>query len=565
MTEKLRTRKLCLSLTIILVLTLFPFSLPGSQPQKASPEQLAAIQKYIKQSWHVLMRSNAQLAKAAPDPKFKPMADGRWPIYISRREKVEEIERTLRAQMSAADLAQIEIRQLPEDWATITDHGLLYLPYPYVVPGGRFNEMYGWDSYFTQVGLVRDGEMTLAKNMTDNFLYQIEHYGKILNANRTYYLSRSQPPFLTQMILDVYRKQRDLGWLRKTVPAIENYYRFWTQEPHLTQETGLSRYYDFGDGPAPEVLSGERDEQGRDHYDLVKEYYRTHDVQDYELSQFYDKTKDQLTALFYKGDRSMRESGFDPSNRFGPFSVDIINYNPVCLNSLLYLMEKDTAEILQTLGRAREARVWTARAAERRRKVNSLMWDEKDGLYYDYNFAQKKLRRYPFVTAFYPLWVGIADRRQAARLVANLHTFERAGGLLTSTNVSGSQWDAPYGWAPTEMIAIQGLRRYGYAEEANRITINFLSTILKEFLQHNTIVEKYDVERRESEVSAGLKFGYKSNEIGFGWTNAAFIELYAELPATRKSTVLKLDGVTVPQRKAVGKGKSGLRFLDQVK
>jgi alpha,alpha-trehalase len=238
----------------------------------------------------------------------------------------------------------------------------------------------------------------------------------------------------------------------------------------------------------------------------------------------------------------MRESGFDPSNRFGPFSVDIINYNPVCLNSLLYLMETDTARILKILGRAGAARVWTARAAERRKKINSLMWDEQDGLYYDYNFAEKKLRRYPFVTAFYPLWVGVAERRQAQRLVANLQRFERPGGLLTSTNVTGSQWDAPYGWAPTEMIAIQGLRRYGYAEEANRITVNFLSTILKEFLQHNTIVEKYDVERRESEVSAGLKFGYKSNEIGFGWTNAAFTELYAQLPPGEKAKVLNLEG-----------------------
>ena len=113
------------------------------------------------------------------------------------------------------------------------------------------------------------------------------------------------------------------------------------------------------------------------------------------------------------------------------------------------------------------------------------MWDDKDGLYYDYNFARKEVRRYPFVTTFYPLWVGAADSRQAARIVANLKRFERPGGLLTSTNVSGNQWDAPFGWAPTEMIAIQGLRRYGYGKEADRITANFLSTILKEFIQHN--------------------------------------------------------------------------------
>ena len=545
MTDQPRTKNRLLIVATILTLiaSLSSPSKPG--PEKASAEQLRAIQKYIKDSWHTLTRSNAQLAAAAPDPKFSAMAGSRWPVYLSRREDLKRIEQNLRAQLPAADFAKIELRQLPDNVSEIREHGLLYLPYPYVVPGGRFNEMYGWDSYFTEVGLVRDGELELAKNMVDNFLYQIEHYGKILNANRTYYLSRSQPPFLTQMILDVNQKQPNRVWLRSTLPAIEKYYRFWTEEPHLTKETGLSRYYDFGEGPAPEVLSGERDSQGRDHYDLVKEYFRTHEITDYDLSQYYNKEQDQLTELFYKGDRSMRESGFDPSNRFGPFSIDIIHYDPVCLNSLLYLMETDTAKILTMLGQTRTARIWTNRAAVRRQKINRLMWDEKDGLYYDYNFVEGKVRRYPFVTTFYPLWVGVADRKQAARIVRNLHLFERPGGLLTSTYVSGSQWDAPFGWAPTEMIAIEGLRRYGYAKEADRITANFLSTILKEFIQHNTIVEKYDVERRESEVSEGLKFGYKSNEIGFGWTNAAFTELYYRLPAKERGKVLQLDGVAV--------------------
>ncbi|CAN5465557.1 hypothetical protein BH20ACI3_BH20ACI3_40560 [soil metagenome] len=547
MTDKLKARKHFLFFITILLLITSSFASSESAADKASVEQLRAVQKYIKQSWHTLTRSSAQLAKAAPDPKLTPMADGRWPVYVSRRENIKLIEQSLRAQMSAQDFATINIRQLPNDVSEVREHGLLYLPYPYVVPGGRFNEMYGWDSYFTQVGLVRDNETVLAKNMVDNFLYQIEHYGKILNANRTYYLSRSQPPFLTQMILNVYRKQRNVSWLRATVPAIEKYYSFWIEEPHLTKQTALSRYYDLGDGPAPEVLSGERDDKGRDHYDLVKDFYRTHDVKDYELSQYYDKGKDQLTDLFYKGDRSMRESGFDPSNRFGPFNVDIIHYDPVCLNSLLYLMETDTAEILRILGRARQARVWANRAEERRQRINRLMWDEQDGLYYDYNFAKKEVRRYPFVTTFYPLWVGVADKRQAARIVANLYLFERPGGLLTSTNVTGSQWDAPFGWAPTEMIAVEGLRRYGYTNEADRISTNFLSMILKEFIQHNTIVEKYDVERRESEVSAGLKFGYKSNEIGFGWTNAAFTELYAQLSERAKQNVLKLDGIPLPR------------------
>src|SRR5262245_4673351 len=509
--------------------------------ERASRAQLQSIRHYIKQSWHTLMRSNARLAEAAVDPKFPAAAGARSPVYVSRDENATGIEQKLRAEMPREAFGKIELRRLPDEPAEVREHGLLYLPYPYVVPGGRFNEMYGWDSYFIQVGLLRDGEIELAKNMVDNFLYQIERYGKVLNANRTYYLTRSQPPFLTQMVIGVYRKTRDTGWLSAAVPTIEKYYRFWTSEPHLVKETGLSRYFDFGEGPAPEVISDERDERGRTHYDRVKEYYRTHEVKDYDLSQYYIRDKDQLTRLFYKGDRSMRESGFDPSNRFGPFNIDIIHYNPVCLNSLLYLMETDTAEIMRLIGRSNDARRWLERAADRREKVNRLMWDERDGLYYDYNFVKKEVRRYPFVTSFYPLWTGIAGRNQAARVAASLRLFERAGGLQTSTNKSGSQWDAPFGWAPMQMIAVKGLRRYGYLKEADRISIRFLSMILKDFLEHNTIVEKYDVDRRSSQLGAGIKFGYAANQVGFGWTNAAFTDLYADLPQRERAKVLMLD------------------------
>ncbi len=521
---------------------------PGHAADNATDEQIQSLRNYIKRSWHTLTRSNSRLSAAAVDPKFHRAATERWPVYVPGNEDTNRIATALSTQMSAADFSKIELLRLPDDAREIQSQGLLYLPHPYVVPGGRFNEMYGWDSYFIQVGLLRDGETELAKNMIDNFLYQVENYGKVLNANRTYYLTRSQPPFLTQMILGVYRKTKDMNWLKSTVPAIEKYYRFWASEPHQTTATGLSRYYDFGEGPAPEVVSDERDKQGRTHYDRVKEYYRTHEIKDYDLRQYYDKEKDELTPLFYKGDRSMRESGFDPSNRFGQFNVDIIHYNPVCLNSLLCEMEKETAEIMTLVGRAREAGIWKQRADERGRRINRLMWNEGDGLYYDYNFVEKRVRPYPFVTTFYPLWAGIADRKQAARVVANLHLFERTGGLQTSTNASGNQWDAPFGWAPMQLIAIKGLRRYGYAKEADRITVNFLSMILKDFIEHNTIVEKYDVERRTSQLGAGIKFGYEANVIGFGWTNAAFTELYADLSESEKARVLNLGGVAVPQR-----------------
>jgi alpha,alpha-trehalase len=286
------------------------------------------------------------------------------------------------------------------------------------------------------------------------------------------------------------------------------------------------------------VVSAERDAQGRTHYELVKEYFKTHQITDYDVNQYYDRETDQLTPLFYKGDRSMRESGFDPSNRFGPFNIDIIHYDPVCLNSLLYSMETQTAEIAETLGRKEEAATWRQRARERGDRINHLMWDEKDGLYYDYDFVNKRVRHYPFLTTFYPLWAGLASKEQAARVVKNLPLFEKIGGLQTSTYVSGNQWDSPFGWAPLQMIAVDGLRRYGYAEDAERISMKFLSLVRREFLRQGYIVEKYDVVNGGSNVSAQIHFGYSANQAGFGWTNAVFTELYDQLTPQDRQKLL---------------------------
>lgn len=522
------------------------FAVPAQTAETASPQQLESIFQYIKENWQTLSRSNKGLAQAAVDPKFKTTT-GRAIVYLPVAENRETIEKQLQTLMKPEDFQKIELRTLPSDPSKITEHGLLYLPYPYVVPGGRFNEMYGWDSYFIQVGLIRDGEIELAQNMTDNFLYEIENYGKVLNANRTYYLSRSQPPFLTQMVLNVYRQKPDKNWLRRAAPLVEKYYELWVSEPHLTKSTDLARYYDFGAGAAPEVIADERDAAGKTHYDRVLEFYAQNKITDYDVNQYYDRTKNELKPLFYKGDRSMRESGFDPSNRFGQFNVDVINYNPVCLNSLLYQMEKEMAEISLILGDRQKAQKWQTKAAQRRQNINRLLWDTRDGLYYDYNYVSKNVRRYPFVTTFYPLWTGIATRAQAARIVKNLPLFEQPGGLQTSTNKSGSQWDAPFGWSPMQLIAIEGLRKYGYHKEADRLTVNFLTVVFKEFLQNKTIVEKYDVQRRESEVSKDIKFGYDTNVIGFGWTNGAFTKLYDQLSKSEKAKILQLSGVELAQ------------------
>ena len=514
---------------------LVAFALSGSFASAAEP---VPIMDYIRDTWSVLTRSHKELAIAAADPKFKPDKDGKWIVYIPADENVNRISKQLTAEMSAADFAKIRLVPLEQKGNSHQDAGLLYLPRPYVVPGGRFNEMYGWDSYFIQVGLLRDGFVPLAKDMADNFLYEVREYGKVLNANRSYYLTRSQPPFLTQMVLGVYERTHDKEWLRSAVPAIETYYKFWTTEPHLTPDTGLSRYFDLGEGPAPEVLSSERDAEGRTHYDLIRAYFKTHQFSDYDVKQYYQRDPDAMTDLFYKGDRSMRESGFDPSNRFGPFNIDVIHYDPVCLNSLLYLMETQTAEIMTTLGRNDDAAVWRKRAETRAAQINRLLWDGNQGLYADYNFVSKGVRVYPFLTTFYPLWAGIAGKEQAASVVSHLPLFERDGGLQTSTTVSGNQWDSPFGWAPLELIACQGLRRYGYNTEADRISMKWLSRIRDEYRGHGYIVEKYDVVHAGKSVSSQIKFGYRSNEVGFGWTNTSFTVLYDALSAANRIKVL---------------------------
>ena len=189
-----------------LMAALVSIAASAARPQETFPSstQLQEIRQYIKRTWSALTRSTRDLAKAAPDPKIRRAPGEPSPVYLAADEDRTGTEQRLRDVLSADDFRKIELRTLPERPDQIREHGLLYVPYPYVVPGGRFNEMYGWDSYFIQRGLLRDNELELARSMTDNFLYEIAHYGMILNANRTYFLTRSQPPFLTEMILGVY-------------------------------------------------------------------------------------------------------------------------------------------------------------------------------------------------------------------------------------------------------------------------------------------------------------------------------------------------------------------------
>jgi len=526
-----------------------------AQGQKPSANGLAPIRQYIAAGWDTLTRSMTDCATVA-DPKIKVQPVLYLPAGFPVPPAVEKLRND----------CNVEIQHLPKpiqhlgeiDTDAIHPHGLLYLQNKYVVPGGRFNEMYGWDSYFIVLGLLRDSRIELARGMVENFFFEIENYGALLNANRTYYLTRSQPPFLSSMVLAVYEAEKQAGhadtaWLAKAYPFLVKDYSMWTRAPHLAGSTDLARYYDFGVAPPAEGL---QDEGG--FYRDVVSYFMIHPDQadHYLIEQKQGQAGDshglsysikacdvttsmarpecgtehivRLSADYYKGDRSMRESGFDISFRFGPYGAATHHYAPVCLNSLLYKTEKDLDQIAALIGKASEAKVWRTRAATRQRGMQQYLWDGERGFFFDYDFTNSKKATYRYLTTYYPLWAGLATPAQAAALAKNLPVFEQPGGLAMSPENTGMQWDYPYGWAPVQLLAIQGLRRYGFNTEADRLSYKFLSTVIENFQRDGTIREKYNVVTRSSESQVAA--GYQANVIGFGWTNAAFLELLHSLP-----------------------------------
>ncbi len=526
-------------------------------PQPVAPadsfQSLDDILHYISDDWTGLKRSLTD-CDTYQDVKTQGKPTLYLPADISTSPALAQMQQRcdLQVEHLPANLSE-------EDAGKIQPRGLLYLENPYVVPGGQFNEMYGWDSYFIIRGLLRDNHRDLATGMVENFFYEIQHYGGVLNANRTYYLGRSQPPFLSSMILAVYDADRAAGhadpqWLARAYQFAVKDYDQWTKPPHLAGDTGLSRYFDNGDGPVPEIVG-----DPANYYRGVAQFFLTHEgeksphlvmvgtkqPQPAAFPPVFDiefcpagaaknqkagcrQDRVELTADFYKGDRSMRESGFDVSFRFGPYGADTHRFAPVGLNSLLYKTEKDLEQISKLLGHADDARDWANKAAQRREKIIKYLWDQRRGMFFDYNFATGARSTYDYATTFYPLWAGLASDDQARAVDANLHLFEQPGGLAMSTHDSGAQWDYPYGWAPIHLLAVEGLRRYEFNADADRISFEFLTTVLQNFRREHTIREKYNVVSKSAVTHVIV--GYHQNVMGFGWTNGTFLELLHESP-----------------------------------
>ena len=529
-------------------------------PRRAGRDPVRAVERHIGRLWTGrLRRGPATLMAALQDPKLPP--DATPTLYVSHLESPERVREELRPHLGA-DVDRIEIRRLPSRTSkNVPDQGLLYLPNDFVVPGystggqeNRFNEQYNWDTHRMVTGMLLTGHTELARGMVENQLYEVRHYGTVLNANRTWSRSRSQPPYLTQSILAVYRKTGDRAWLRGALDAAESYHRYWTGNARRTRATGLSRYVDTGRGLPTEAAEGE--------FERDKARFRA--MPEAESARYFDRARDRLTAHFIKGNRSMRAAGVDTTDRFGPNGGDTHEYDPIDLNSLLFRMEGDLAEMHRELakdggeaakGHLRAARRFERRAETRRRLVVEKMWDPARGQFFDFHVPTGTRSTYEFATTFTPLATGLATRDQALAVLRKaLPRFEAQHGLRTSMHDSGHQWDGNVGWAPFIEDAVMGLRRYQddpehgaeFKAAADRLSINYLTMVAREYGRTGHIYEKYDVERGSASVKP--RFGYTSNEVGFGWTNSAFVRLFDNLDRAGRAKVRRLETIPLPSR-----------------
>ena len=401
--------------------------------------------------------------------------------------------------------------------ADTTSNGtLLALPKSYVVPGGRFGEIYYWDSYFTILGLQVAERWDLIENMADNFSYLIDQLGFVPNGNRTYYQSRSQPPFYS-LIIKVLSEKKGNEVLLKYLPQLEKEYIFWMngleklradQPTHrrvvrLPDGSILNRYYD--DRPAP------RPESYREDVGLVK-----------------DIDRDSLQV--YRHLRAACESGWDFSSRWfadGQYlaSVHTTDIIPVDLNALLYHLEQTLSEAYTEKGDADQASFYEQRAINRKAALMRYCWDAEKGFFYDYDFVARESTEVPSLAGVYPLYFNLASPGQADSVGQVVERdFLKAGGVLTTLSETGQQWDAPNGWAPLQWMTIKGLRNYGQEALADSIRNNWVALNVKVYKNTGKMVEKYNVTNTTLEAGGGE---YPVQD-GFGWTNGVLLRLLSE-------------------------------------
>ncbi len=357
---------------------------------------------------------------------------------------------------------------------------ILYLPNDYVFPGGRFGVQFYWDSYFIILSLLTGPRFDLARGMVDNFLYLVRTYGMVI-ANRKRWAAGSQLPFLSAMVRAIHEHGHDKTWLQGAVQVLEIEYRnYWLNPDHLCYR-GQSRYHAPSYFPAAHIAAITID----------------------------------------------NESTWDLTPRFD--EEDILSLLPIDLNSNLYMYEQNFAYFYKQLGQVDLGASWRHKAQKRLEVINELMWDPADGLYYDYNFKIGQRKKIKSAACFFPLFHRMADAVQAEKVKNNLPLFEKTFGLATCDvdyGYADRQWNFPVGWAPVHWVVYNGLKNYGYIQEAERIALKWLNLNYKVWRQTKQLYEKYDVVRGTHEIDPDRRY---TNQPGFGWTNAVFHLLVTDL------------------------------------
>ena len=388
------------------------------------------------------------------------------------------------------------------------------LTHPYVVPGGRFREMYYWDSYFTMLGLAESGHVDLVQSMVDNFAHLVDTVGHIPNGTRSYFISRSQPPYFGQMVQLLASITEQEETLMHYLPQLMQEYAFWMDSKE--EEPVYRRYVTMPDG---EILNR--------HWDDLPIPRQESFIEDVELAEQSSQAGEEL----YRHLRAACESGWDFSCRWFRSGVDLgsiecANIVPVDLNVLLYLLEMTIVSALQYSDREDEAEAMRNFAEDRKNAILKYCWDSEKNFFYDYNFNNKSRTQLQSLAAVYPLYASIATEEQARAVAKKLEDdFLAPGGLRTTTVHSGQQWDAPNGWAPLQWVAYEGLRNYGFNNLAREIAQRWVSNCDRVFHNTGKMMEKYNVE----DIGLDAGGGEYPVQDGFGWTNGVVLKFIRDL------------------------------------
>ncbi len=443
-----------------------------------------------------------------------------------------------------------------------------YRPLPYLVPGGRFNEMYGWDSYFIGRGLLADGRIAQAQALCEHLAYEVMHYGSVLNGNRTYYLLRSQPPLLPALARSVLAVLPDdaatQAFAGRMMQAAQlEYARIWAQPPRFRADLGLTGYGGQSAGLPPEVEPG--------HFDTTLAPYAQ--ASGLSLAEF-KRSLVGGAALpagldeFFRHDVAVRESGHDTTYRWHRGGREAAgDFLSVDLNALLFRYETDLARLIESYPRAAPrggSGRWWSRAHTRREAIVRQLWCEEQSLFFDMHAPTRTRSDFVSAAVFYVLWASdptdsrtaLIGERAADRLAMRaLERLEAPGGVLGSDAQSLAlrrpvggherQWDYPHGWAPHQLFAWEGLSAHGRHSDASRLAYRWIYTILTNAIDFNgALPEKFDVLRRCLEVDAeygnvGTDFTHVTRE-GFGWTNASFKLGLARLSAEERDGLQRM-------------------------